>query len=237
MIALLTLFRWFWVVVYAALVCQEASGQTSGYYANEAGAPRAFWSLKTDYAIHGSVIRFFSADSQLVYQETLPNQFIKLTPQNVRKLDQTLARLVENQLVAQNVSVSPLPTDPAALRKSAAEPQITNAPTGTFLANPAFRVECHLPEDRPALHLLIQNTGPERLVLQVRARDRSLVYEHTTRLASSRHHINFSGMPAGIYRLSLKSLTGSYQEEILVNYQNGGQAAPTVSLQVRSGTK
>ncbi|GAA4455789.1 hypothetical protein GCM10023189_24060 [Nibrella saemangeumensis] len=198
----------------------SAQAQHNGYYTQAAEPARGYWNLKTDHTIRGTLIRFYNGDSQLVYQESMPNRYIKLTSANTRRLDQTLARLVDNQLVASAVAVSGIPvtcSEPVTRRSrpkpATAEPEVTNTPDAT-----GGRVQWYTQAAKPSVHLVLVNPTQERLTITVLGEDHTAVYEHITHLTASRHHINLAGMPAGTYQIRVKSATRQYQQPVTLSY-------------------
>lgn len=208
------------VCLVALSLIEPVLGQQEGHYSRIVDAHQGYWKLKTDYTIHGTWIYFFDSDSQLVYQESLPNQFIKLTPKNIRRLDQTLSRLVTNQLVASSISTSDLPYEvPKRLprrRDPASASQASDQPSKQ--APLTFQPQLYTPVGTASVHLLLANPTLERLTIQILSADNTSVYEHVTHLGDSRHHLNLSGMPAGAYQIRIKSATQQYQQPITLTY-------------------
>lgn len=197
-----------------------ALAQEDGYYSKGIDNVGGYWKLKTDINLHGTQIRFYSADSQLVYQESLPNQFIELNARNIRRLDQALARLLDNRLVASTLSTSPIPFEDhqqpvkTETRKSAKSSMILQGqPT-----EPDFQVQLFTPTSVPAVHLVIANPTRERLRITILSADNTPVYEHITHLGESRHHLNFDNMPAGSYQIYVQSTTQQYQLPVTLSY-------------------
>jgi hypothetical protein len=200
----------------------SALGQPEAYYSKNGERANGYWRLKTDMAVYGTQIQFYSADSQLIYQESLPNRFIELNSKNSQRLDETLARLLNNQLVASSVPTSKLPfleVKPMNRRK---DKQSINADSvsESKSAEKTFQVQFISPSAKKAVHLVITNPTMERLVLTIRSVDNTVVYEHITHLGNSRHHLNFSDMPPGIYRIQVKSAGRQYQQPVRVVYRN-----------------
>ncbi|CAN5270849.1 hypothetical protein BH09BAC4_BH09BAC4_07300 [soil metagenome] len=197
-----------------------AMAQEDGYYSKAIDNDKGYWKLKTDMNRHGTQIRFYSADSQLVYQESLPNQFIELTPRNIRRLDQALARLLDNQLIVSTVPTSELPVDKQKRFVKKAERKAVK-PNPIRQHQPAeldFQVQLFTPTGIPAVHLVLTNPTLERLVISIRSVDNTVEYEHITHLGDSRHHLDFTGMPVGSYQIWVKSSTQQYQQPVTLSY-------------------
>ncbi|RIV20491.1 hypothetical protein DYU11_20815 [Fibrisoma montanum] len=202
-----------------------ALAQTSGQYAPVNAQHKGHWSLKTDPAIRGTIIRFYGSDSQQIYQESLPNQFIKLSPKNIRRLDQTLARLVDAQLVASAVTVSNLPVVYSEPTGQAPALSAARSKAGARLALDAssLRVQCYVPAAKPAVHLIVVNPAEERITIQLLSAENKVVYEAVSWEPGRRFQLDMLGMPEGTYQVRVKGATQQYQQPVTLNY--GSQKA------------
>jgi hypothetical protein len=179
---------------------------------------KSFWNIKTDATINGTVVRFYTADSQLVYQESIPNHYIELNSRNIRRLDQTLAHLVDNQLVAATITTSELrgaetpATESSRVQRRRMREAVTNP------ADLAFKVQSFALEAKPAVHVLVNNPARDRLTIRVLSAENKTVYETICQMNASRHRLNFTGMPSGTYQIEVKSSTQRYSQPVTVGY-------------------
>ncbi len=61
---------------------------------------KGYWRLHVEAGTHTTLIDFYSRDHQLVYQESIMDRPVRLTPENCRLLDQVTERLTETPLLA-----------------------------------------------------------------------------------------------------------------------------------------
>jgi hypothetical protein len=83
-------------------------GRAQPDYRSESDAEKGYWKIQTDYGTRNTVIRFFNARHETMYQETLRGQYVKLTKRNIRLFDEMLDRVVNNHLLAWQVRSSEL---------------------------------------------------------------------------------------------------------------------------------
>src|SRR5437870_2600633 len=84
--------------------------QGEDYYSAKVQASGAYWRVKTNAQARHTTIQFFNAKQELIYQETLAGQYIKLSERNARLLDSTLHRLVTNRLLGDQIKTYSLLT-------------------------------------------------------------------------------------------------------------------------------
>lgn len=215
------------LLLYFVLFSQlTAKAQPEVYYSKPDKIENGYWLLKTDVEFYGTRIQFYSADSQLVYQEALPNRFIVLNSKNIRRLDQTLARLLDNQLVVSSVFTSKLPFEPTIRRNTGKSTQLLTEDS-TNSVETSFNARFLTPLNQPKIHLLLANPTAERLTINIISSENTTVYQHITHLETSRHHLNFEGMPPGTYQIWIKSATQQTHRSVVLSY---GQDRVTVHL-------
>jgi hypothetical protein len=213
-----SLVRCLHLILYFVLFNQlTAKAQTEAYYSKPDKNESGYWLLKTDVEFYGTRIQFYSADSQLVYQEALPNRFIVLNSKNIRRLDQTLARLLDNQLVVSSVFTSKLPFEPAIRRSNRKSTELLTKDSN-HSAETSFNARFLTPLNQSKIHLLLDNPMSERLTISIVSSDNTPVYQHITHLETSRHHLNFDGMPSGTYQIWVKSATQQMHRPVVLNY-------------------
>jgi hypothetical protein len=86
-----------------------ALAQNGEYYRSPVVADKGHWQLSTNYITRSTVIRFYDREERVIYEETLPGKYIKLTEQNMETIDQAFNRLMNNRLVLDEVTPIALP--------------------------------------------------------------------------------------------------------------------------------
>jgi hypothetical protein len=205
---------------FVVACCTLAQAQDDRYYAKGGEARRGYWKLTTDADTRGTLVRFYDADSQLVYHETLPNQFVRLTPANLRRLDQTLARLVSNRLVASSIETSELPQDTRSPKRTANAglPPDAMPPTPAKSAASGLAVSfLHPGSGKPGVLLYMNNPAHEKVTISIRSEE-NILYEQVSRMATERIFLNMSGMPAGNYEVHVVGQTIKARQKVHIDY-------------------
>ncbi|OJW73321.1 MAG: hypothetical protein BGO59_07540 [Spirosoma sp. 48-14] len=165
---------------------------------DEPDSSQGYWRLKTLAASRSTQIQFFGADRQLLYEENLPGQWVRLSRRNRKQFDQLLAQLVANQLLTTRIKTELLPSEPAKLRPNlASRPDIdtTNAATSA-----SYHVHAYI-NQAGKLHLLVNN--PERLRYKIEIVDQHKrpLYEEFSNLYSYRRRLDLALIPDTICRV------------------------------------
>ena len=187
----------------------------SGYHP----ATKGYWRLRTDYATRRTLIEIFTWEKKLVYQEHLPGKYLKLNRRNTQWLNQFCDRLLDNQLVANQVKASPIPEEEnAALYGNVVSTEkgavVTPLHTAALQANAILTLAGKLQT------FFVNPTGGKVLV-QLRNESREVLYEeYSTRLKYGRM-FDLAGLPAGIYTLKISSHQGpKYLRQVRVRYSS-----------------
>lgn len=175
---------------------QERTVVENGKVAN---INRGYWQLKTQATTRSTVVQFFGPSSKLLYEEILPEKWIRLTPKNEKQFDRLLKQLLANQLLGSRITIEDLPPTPTLVKSlqkavgpkaaepadSAAQPYLVHA-----YVNPTGR-----------LYMIVDN--PTRLRYSVKVvdqRDRSL-YEEFTNHDQYRRKLDLSALPHDLCRV------------------------------------
>ncbi|WP_128543501.1 DUF3244 domain-containing protein [Larkinella soli] len=169
-----------------------------------AAEKQPYWKVSTDYPTNSTSIKFYTAGGDMVYEEYLPNYFIKLNKKNVRKLDETLDRVVSNRLVSGTIQPTELPVQAASLR---------NTETGQAFqvaSEPGLVVKSWGSEDGNFLNISMENPDRERVKIQVFDEKSQLVHELSTTTDRHRYRFNLANLPSGKYRLMVTGTKKSF---------------------------
>lgn len=158
---------------------------------------RGYWQLKTQATTRSTVIQFFGPSSNLLYEEILPEKWVRLTPKNEKQVDRLLEQLLANQLLSSRIATEDLPPTPMVAknsRKAVPTVQLPDSAVHPYLVhayvNPTGK-----------LYLIVDN--PTRLRYSVKVvdqRDRSL-YEEFTNHDQYRRKLDLSALPHDLYQL------------------------------------
>jgi hypothetical protein len=188
------------LLAVACLFATNSAAQNEAYY-REPTHPKGHWKLFTDHRTRNTTITFFSADQQMLYQETLPGQYIKLTDRNRQIIDQAFNQFMQNQLIGGHIKASLLPVElPQKAKRAAGRPATVDPGIAT---THAIRANAFFIENTARLKILFDN--PTRRKINISLRDPSDWDVFTDCVSSSKYHRNLdlTGMRKGTYTLTI----------------------------------
>ncbi|MBC8155696.1 MAG: hypothetical protein H7Z72_22645 [Bacteroidetes bacterium] len=174
------------------------------------------------------MVQFFGPNQQLLYQETLPEKWVKLTRRNQYQFNRLLKQLVASQLLASRIRMEPLPA-------SIAQPQLppVNEPADgapNTLSSPGT-VHAYI-NQAGKLKVIVDNPQHQRYVIELVNEQGWLLYQEFTNHAQYRRWLDvselgvnpcrlvvrFKGSPI-MYQLSHRTAQRLYQLQPLVDSQ------------------
>ncbi|MGA0555201.1 hypothetical protein ACO2Q8_01010 [Larkinella sp. VNQ87] len=166
---------------------------------------KGYWKLQTDYATRSTVIQFFNAHNEPVYQETLPGKYVKLTKRNMRLFDEMLDRMVNSHLLASQVkSYDLLASSETGFSKTSPMYRFSD-PSSSVLPATNKRLTVN-PLVNPFGKLRINFANPEQKRIAIELTDelsKIVFYSETSRLEGYNRYLNISNLLSGTYRLQL----------------------------------
>ncbi len=180
-------------------------GSAQPDYHSGSDVTKGYWKIQTDYNTRSTVIRFFNARQEPVYQETLRGQYVKLTKRNIRLFDEMLDRVVNNQLLASQVRSSDLlASNDAGLSKTsrvyAYEETSSVVPefNAKFLVNP-------LVNSYGKLRINFANPDRKQVIIELTDESTNLIhYRELNRQAGYNRYFDVTHLLSGKYRLQVK---------------------------------
>ncbi|MGA0555778.1 hypothetical protein ACO2Q8_03940 [Larkinella sp. VNQ87] len=236
-------FRLGWLGAALLLAGFSAQAQPDAYYQS------CRWQLHTDAVSQATVVVFHDQQNRVIYRETLPGQHIRLTPKNVRRLDDICARLTNHQLVASvlpaNALDQPLSGSPETPVSRVSNPvsllqwPLPDSSQRGFRANvvpsPAFKVAVHY-----------TNAGDEPVSVQLLDPNGHSVYRETSLHLKYKRYLDMGQLALGVYELVLSTTQYRYRYHLRIesgNAQNRpvllgafGEAMASPPLTAQSGT-
>ncbi len=168
----------------------------------ETDSTQGYWELKTLVDTRMTVIQFFAPNRQLIYQESLPEKWVKPTPHNRRQFDRLLQELMAQRLVTTRIKTQMLPM-------LLPEPRLP-------LPEPGADREHNVPvEETPyTIHAFVNELGILRLLVDSPLRERykieltdehgNLHYQEFNNLAHYRRRFDVSALGSGSYSLVVR---------------------------------
>lgn len=211
----------------AALAFFMATGAATGqelHYRDLNDPQRGYWTLFTDASSQTTHIQFFNADKRLVYEESIPEKYIRLTRRNINKINQAFDRIMEQKLLKDQVKLSELSS--ARYRKlvrrhkSEARTSTDSFASCTSTDNLANRddFECGiqttaypLSNNKLYFQLTILNPLKERLFIFLYDTRNNSIYRERIYSINYRRTFNMEALRGGVYKLLVTNTNRKYK--------------------------
>ncbi|GAB3951146.1 hypothetical protein GCM10028805_30680 [Spirosoma harenae] len=175
--------------------------QTTIPNAAEIDSARGYWRLNTQATTRSTIVQFFGTNRQLLYEEILPEKWVKLTRKNQRQFDQLLDHLVANQLLTARIETEPLPP-------TSAEPVLATSPRLNTAENSAsaissYRVHAYI-NPNGKLYVIVNNPDRLRYAIKVVDQHNQSLYEEFTNLERYRRKLDVSSLTQHSYQVVVR---------------------------------
>lgn len=167
----------------------------------ETDSSHGYWRLKTLVETRMTVIQFFAPGEQLIYQESLPEKWVKPTHRNRQQFDRLLKELLAHQLVTTRIKTASLPK--FLPTRNLPVPRLDLAADNKQGISPA--------ETPYTVHAVVNQAGklwlvvdnPLRLRYKIELMDErgNLHYQEFTNIGQYRRWLDISSMDTGPYTL------------------------------------
>jgi hypothetical protein len=198
---------------------QAQFGSVASWGTAEVDSSRGFWRVKTQAATRSTLVQFFGPYRQLLYEEKLPEKWVRLSRKNQRQFDRLLAQLTANQLVTSRIKTEDLPPTPELPVPSVGPARLNLHPH----ADPtvaSYQLNVYVAQANK-LNVIVVN--PDRLrykITLVNARGESL-YEEFANSSRYRYRIDISALSQAVYQVIIRI------DNQPITYQLRRQQAPT----------
>ncbi|WP_460973304.1 hypothetical protein [Spirosoma migulaei] len=178
---------------------QAQSEQTAQQNVEETESKRGYWRLKTQAASRSTLIQFFEPNGKLLYEEIMPEKWVKLSRKNQKQFDRILDHLLANQLVASQIKTELLPPTPV----EPIAPKVTvRSNTASYFesAITAYQVHAYI-NPTGKLYLIVNNPDQLRYKIRVADQKNRTVYEEFTNHNQYRRRLDLSALPSDAYQV------------------------------------
>ncbi len=160
------------------------------------------WQLKTLVDARMTVIQFFAPNRKLIYQESLPEKWVKPTARNRRQFDRLLKELMGHRLVRTRIKTETLPT---LLHESRLSVPQTGADRKQDTPSEATAYTVHaFVNQAGVLRLLVDSPLRERYKIELKDKRGNLHYQEFNNLAHYRRQFDVSALGSGSYSLVVR---------------------------------
>ncbi|MGG7665557.1 hypothetical protein [Dyadobacter sp. BHUBP1] len=90
----------------------QAQSAPQGHLSAKADSSGSYWRVLTDARSRNTRVQFFGNDHVLLYEEELPDKWIRQNKRNQRRLNKLLAEISANKLIMTRLKTEELPVEP-----------------------------------------------------------------------------------------------------------------------------
>lgn len=179
--------------------------QTTSYYETRKTTPSGYWDVFANLQEHQTSIRYYGADQQLLHQEVLPNQLVKLTRKNVHRLNAALVKICQNELVSSNVRGVAMPATLEHPRLIREQKRMMDLQRRASSMDVAARV---IPSNDggAGFKVHVYNPHQERLRIDVLKANGQLVAQHFDQSVQRYLRFNMESMASGEYKVCISKV-------------------------------
>lgn len=171
---------------------------------SETDSAHGYWRLKTLAKTRMTIVQFFAPNEQLIYQESLPEKWVKPTRRNRRQFDRLLKDLLANQLVTTRIKTETLPTFlpehnlPVPRLKLATDGNQDNS-----IAKTPHTVHALVNQDG-RLRLVVNNPLGKRYRIELADERGNLRYQEYNNIAQYRRWLDISALGTETHTLTVR---------------------------------
>lgn len=161
----------------------------------ENDSSNAHWRILTNAATRHTQVQFFGPDQQLLYEEALPEKWIKQNRKTQKQLDKLLSQILANQLLIARLKTEDLPPklpDPVPAYLNASQDSSSNSASYSVHAN--INAEAKL-------YIVVNNPDRFRYKIEVLDHMERSVYKEFTSHDHYRRRLDVSPLPGDSLRV------------------------------------
>jgi hypothetical protein len=166
----------------------QAQSAPQGYLALDADSSGAYWRILTDVKSRNTQVQFFGKGNELLYQEDVPEKWVKQNKRTRRRLNKLLADISANKLVIARLKTEVLPPEPA---KSKEPPLLESVEHDT--SRTSYRIHVSI-NSAGKIRVVVDNPESLRYKIEVADYRDRVVYQEFTSHDHYRRHIDISSI-------------------------------------------
>lgn len=164
----------------------QAQSAPQGHPGAKADSSGSYWRVLTDAKSRNTRVQFFGKDHVLLYEEDMPDKWIRQNKRNQRRLNKLLAEISANQLIITRLKTEELPAEP--VRKDV--PPATEMHQGEVInASYQFHVTIN---SAGKVRLAVNNPGSLRYKIEIADYKDKIVYQEFTSHGQYRRYFDIS---------------------------------------------
>lgn len=156
-------------IVFLAFPFLIAPKRVNAQKPNEKESENGRWQVYTQAETRNTIIQFYGKDENLIYEEILPEKWVKLTRKNQIKLDKLLEQVLSNQLLISRLKTQVLPSVPRLPTKSTNNQNVDSS-TVSYVVNAFVSGD-------GKVHIAVNNPEQLRYMIQILDDKKRSVYQ------------------------------------------------------------
>jgi hypothetical protein len=166
----------------------QAQSAPQGYLALDADSSGSYWRIVTDVKSRNTQVQFFGKSNELLYQEDVPEKWIRQNKRTRRRLNKLLSDISANKLVIARLKTEALPSEPAKSKASPSPDSIKHDTSGT-----PYRIHVSI-NSTGKIRVVVDNPEGLRYKIEVADYRNHVVYQEFTSHDHYRRHIDISSI-------------------------------------------
>ncbi|QMU30048.1 hypothetical protein [Adhaeribacter radiodurans] len=201
------------LIVVLLLVVSTSTQAQNVHYRDPYNPAKGYWKLYTDAATRTTSVKFFDVNHHQVYEEVIPEKYVKLTDRNINKINEAFDQVTRNHLIQAKVKSNALPLGPP--QQSVQENSTTHfnhkkvnarafSDSGIILNNFKYA---------GSTNYCVLYKNPERKSVNVSLIDEQgkVLYSEYESIAEYRRVFDFRGLYPGVYTLTVATSDHKYK--------------------------
>ncbi|MDQ4140894.1 MAG: hypothetical protein M3142_10250 [Bacteroidota bacterium] len=198
------------------------------FYRNLNDPNSGYWKLYTEPTSRTTNIKFFDASDRLLYEEVIPDKYIKLTDRNINRINQVFDQITGNQMVLTKVKTNPLPATP--IHNNIKRKSVAKAPSEQVLNKSGSKIQINSVKisNSTKFYLAFENPDRERIDIYLKDDAGQVLYSEHVNCASYLRKFNTVGLHKGKYFLVVTTVNRKYKFTKLIEV---GSEIPTLQIE------
>ncbi len=165
----------------------QAQSAPGGHLTAHADSSGSYWRVLTDAKSRSTRVQFFGADRVLLYEEDVPEKWIKQSKRNQRRLNKLLADISASKLILSRLKAEDLPAEPARVTRPASGTENRD----TVLVKTSYQIHVSINADGK-VRLAVNNPESLRYKIEIGDYRDRIVYQEFTSHEQYRRYLDIS---------------------------------------------
>ncbi|MDQ4141133.1 MAG: hypothetical protein M3142_11495 [Bacteroidota bacterium] len=208
-----------WLLITACFFLFLPATAQEVQFRDPLNSAKGHWQLFTDATTRTTKVKFFDGKQNLLYEEELPEKYIRLTDRNINRINETFDLVTAKNLILTNVKANPLPpviTPRTSKHRNPVRSKTRHSASANAISN--LKIDTYKVADTFKFGLIFQNPDRERIRINLRNEAGKILYTNFVNSASYERQFDFSGLNTEKYTLEVISVDRKqkYTDQIVI---------------------